>query len=223
MHEDARKVIPLIAALGGGGGGGGAVDDVKVSGTSVVTDGVANVPKASGSTLGVVAVGEGLTIGATGILYTERTTLAEEKTGTNQYKVVVPSNQHGAAFYGLAKAAGDSTQSASANDVGTYTETAKSKISDMLNAPETVTGSTPSITAKSGIKYVCGEVSTISITPPASGDCEVVFESGSTAAVLTVPNTVKWPSWFDPDNLDADTTYDIIISDAEYGMVALWT
>ena len=38
----------------GGGGSGGAVDDVQVNGVSVVTDGVANVPIASNSVVGVV-------------------------------------------------------------------------------------------------------------------------------------------------------------------------
>jgi hypothetical protein len=115
----------------------------------------------------------------------------------------------------MAKAAGDTTQSASSNAVGTYTETAKSKISEMLSAPVSVSGTTPTITALSGIQYVCGEVATLDITLPASGIVDVVFESGSTPTVLTVnPQTgmtVEWANGFDSANLEADTLYELNI------------
>ena len=125
-------------------------------------------------------------------------------------------------FYGMAKAAGDTSQASSSNAVGTYTENAKSAINSMLDAPETVTGTTPIITGKAGVRYICGEVTTISITPPVSGAVDVIFESGSTPAVLTVPNTVKFPAWFDPDDLDANVTYEINILDGVYGVVTSW-
>lgn len=109
------------------------------------------------------------------------------------YMPIVPYTQHQSTFYGLAKASGDTTQSESNNAVGTYTEEAKSAISDMLNGAVQVSGTTPTITALSGVRYVCGEVSTLDITPCASGICDIVFTSGSTATVLTLPNTVKFP------------------------------
>ena len=59
----------------------------------------------------------------------------EIKSGTNNFKPIVPSKQHEATFYGLAKAAGDSTQSASDNAVGTYTDGAKTAIQNMLGVP----------------------------------------------------------------------------------------
>ncbi len=58
------------------------------------------------------------------------------KAGDDQVKPIVVNHQHEAAFYGLAKAAGDSTQSASANAVGTYTAEAKAKIKAMLGIDE---------------------------------------------------------------------------------------
>jgi hypothetical protein len=126
----------------------------------------------------------------------------------------------------LAKAAGDTTQSASSNAVGNYTDAAKSKISQMLNGPVTVSSSTPSITALPGIQYVCGECATLDITLPASGCIDVVFQSGSTPTVLTITPptgvTVKWANGFDPDNLDADTTYEINIMNG-LGVAAAWT
>jgi len=58
------------------------------------------------------------------------------KIGADNYTPIVPSNQHEAAFYGLAKAAGDTTQSQSDNSVGIYTEDAKESIRGMLDVPK---------------------------------------------------------------------------------------
>ena len=87
---------------------------------------------------------------------------------------------------------------------------------------EDVSGSTPTLICLPNVRYKCGEVSTLSITPPSSGSCEVIFESGSTATLLTVPNTVKFPAWFDATSLEADTVYDIVITDGVYGAVMSW-
>lgn len=114
----------------------GAVSDVQVNGTSVVTSGVANVPIADGSTLGVVKKdGTGFSIeisssGAISVVGADSATI--KGANANNKRPIVPARQHEAVFYGLAKAAGDSTQSASANAVGTYTDSAKDKIQSML-------------------------------------------------------------------------------------------
>ena len=49
----------------------------------------------------------------------------------------------------------------------------------------TVSGTDPVITAVDNTRYVCGEVTSLSFTPCASGICDVIFTSGSTVAVLT--------------------------------------
>ena len=200
------------------------VDDVQINGTSVVNDGVANVPIADTSNLGVCLIDPtlGVSITNTGKLGITVATSAKIKEGTEARNALVPKKQHESVFYGLAKAAGDTTQSASSNAVGNYTESAKSEISEMLGGSVSVSGTTPTIVAKSGIRYVCGEVSTLDLTPPASGICDVVFTSGSTATVLTVPSTVKWANGFDPTALDADTTYEINIMDG-LGVCCGWT
>jgi len=84
---------------------------------------------------------------------------------------------------------------------------------------ETVSGTTPTITGVANHRYICGECSTLSITPPSSGVIDVIFESGSTATVLTLPNTVKMPEWFE---VEADKTYEINIMDGVYGSVMAW-
>ena len=86
-----------------------------------------------------------------------------------------------------------------------------------------VSGSTPTITGKDNTRYVCGTVTSISITPPATGTIDVVFTSGSTAATLTLPNTVKMPDWFDQTALETGTIYEIMITDGIYGVVTSWT
>lgn len=207
--------------------------DVQVNGTSVVSSGVATIPIATGvSSLGVVKgdanYGIQTAANGTGILMTLAANDSQVKAGAHYYSPVVPVRQHAATFYGLAKAAGDSTQSGSSNSIGTYTETAKSAISQMLDAPETVSGSTPSITAKAGVRYICGECSTLTIVVPASGCIDVVFESGSTPTVLTVtPPTgvtaVKWANGFDPTSLESNTIYEISILDGELGAALSWT
>ena len=204
----------------------GGVQDVQVNGVSVVSDGVANVPIATSSRLGAVRQGVGLNINPGGELYIPQATDAQMKAGTAVYSAVNIGKQHQAVFYGLPKAAGDTTQSASSNPVGTYTDSAKSAIQTMLNSPVSISGTTPTITALSGIRYVCGEVATLDITLPASGIVDVVFESGSTATVLTItpPSgvTLKWANGFDPTALEANTTYEINIADG-LGVAASWT
>lgn len=84
----------------------------------------------------------------------------------------------------------------------------------------TVTGSNPSITAEYNKRYVCGEVSTLTITPATQGCTDVLFTSGTTPTVLSLPNTVKMPSWF---TVEANKTYEISILDGIYGAVMAWT
>lgn len=199
----------------------GAVEDIQINGTTILSDGVANIPISTSNTLGVVKTNytSGISTNNNNELQINSANEAVIKQGTYGYYPIVPQYQHTSVFYGLAKAAGDTTQSASANAVGIYTEDAKSAIHEMLNGSVTVSGTTPTIVAKSGITYVCGEVATLDITPPASGIFEVQFVSGSTPTVLTATG-VSWVNGFDPTALEANKTYDISISNG-IG-VAVW-
>lgn len=208
----------------------GVVPDIQVNGTSIVSSGIANIPIATNATAGVMKVSStfGLSVDSYDRIIVNKATDEQIKPGNNLYASIVPANQHVSAFYALAKAAGDSTQSVSDNAVGTYTESAKTAIRGMLGIDgsaalvENVSGTTPSITGQPNVRYICGEVSTLSVTPPSCGSVEVIFSSGSTATALTVPNTVKWPAWFDATTLETNVIYDIIITDATYGAVMTW-
>ena len=202
------------------------LNDVQIDGTSIVADGVAEIPIASRNALGVISIlnssNNMIATTGNGVIAVGAAGSSVIKAGNSSITAITPTKQHESTFYGLAKRAGDTTQSSSSNAVGTYTEDAKSKISEMLNGSVSVSGTTPTIVAKSGIRYVCGEVATLDLTPPATGICDVVFTSGATPTVLTVPSTVKWPDWFDPTALDANTTYEINVMDG-LGVAVGWT
>lgn len=116
---------------------GAAVSDVQINLTSILSNGIANIPIASESTLGVIKVSGALGTGvdANNRLAVVRATSANIKAGAEEYRPVVPQKQHEAVFYGLATAAGDSTQGASSNSVGIYTSNALASIQSMLAVP----------------------------------------------------------------------------------------
>ncbi len=220
-YKDSNDEFQTLDAVGG-------IEDVQVNGQSVVTDGVADIPIGAQNTYGVFKLGNN----GNGIqLFNGDLTIYSApdyliKLGSASFTPIAPLMQHQSTFYGLAKAAGADMKDIVSTTVGTYPEAQKSAISQMLNGSVSVTGSTPSITALPGIRYVCGEVTTLDITLPTSGIVDVVFESGSTATTLTITpptgQTLKWAGGFDPTSLDADTTYEINIADG-LGVAASWT
>ena len=74
----------------------GNMTDVKVNGTSVVTDGVANIPIAAKTNPGVVKIGDsssvGLTIDSTGAIYIAAASPSQINARANSYNPIVPSN-----------------------------------------------------------------------------------------------------------------------------------
>ena len=212
----------------------GGVTDVQINRTSVVTGGVANVPIATGSRLGVV---QGNPTGGTQVLVDGRICVApaseaEIKAGSSSYKPTAQNRNHIATFYGLAKAAGADMSIYESATVGVYTEREISAIHEMLNAPVVwdPEDSVPSIYAMPGIQYVCGECATLDIALPDSGCVDVVFTSGSTPTVLTVTPptgmTVEWANGFDSNALEADTLYELnikMVGTKCLGVAGSWT
>ena len=89
------------------------MQDVQVAGTSVVSGGVANVPIGA-NTIGVVNVSTntayGLQINASsGFLQLAPASESDIKSAGYSSKPIGTTRQHMATFYGLAKAAGDTT------------------------------------------------------------------------------------------------------------------
>lgn len=184
---------------------------------------------ASTSAAGVIKMGsqKGLSITDSGELRIRGAYAAEVKAGTHEYFPVTPKLSHYSAFYGLAKAAG-ADMSSSSNEIGTYTSAAKTAIQNMIGVEngvtyvENINDTDVLISGIANTRYICGTVSTISITPPSAGIIDVIFTSGTSPAVLTLPSTVKLPAWFDKTTLDTETTYEINIADGVFGAVMTW-
>lgn len=83
-----------------------------------------------------------------------------------------------------------------------------------------ITGTTPTITAVENVRYECGTVTELDFTPSTSGLCEVVFTSGSTATVLTLPSTVRMPDWW--TGVESNRIYDLMVLNGTLGMVTSW-
>ena len=117
--------------------GGGTVTDVQMNGTSVLDGSVAKIPAATDSTLGVVKVnaGKGTFISGGDLALN----IADEsmiKNGTGLFNPIGATRAKDTAFYGLARAAGDTSQSSSSNPIGTYTDGAKAAIKNMLGVSD---------------------------------------------------------------------------------------
>ena len=200
------------------------VQDIQVNGTSILSNKIANIPVATTSSIGMVRCGNGLYMGNNGGIHANFCSGDQIKTNASILSTAIPpaSLYRDMVFYGLARVAGDTTQSASSNSIGTYTNEAKVAIQQMLGLDTTtvnITETDPTIVAQANRRYICGEVTSINFTPSTSGLCELIFTSGSTVAVLTLPSTVKMPEWFE---VEPERIYDIIITDGIYGAVTSW-
>lgn len=112
------------------------------------------------------------------------------------------------------------------DDLGTQVALNVTNIQTLSNAVDAITpietsvsGTDPVIMANKNTRYICGEVATVSFTPSQTGICELIFTSGSTATVLTLPSTVNMPEWF---VVEANRTYEISILNGVYGGVMSW-
>lgn len=133
------------------------VQDVQVNGVSVLQNGVANVPIATGSRLGVVQGNPtgGTQVLADGRICTAPASEAEIKAGSSSYKPTAQNRNHIAAFYGLAKAAG-SDEKNSTLPVGQYTDNAKEAIQSMLGITQMLAPTNPNLVASQA--YAIGDV-----------------------------------------------------------------
>ena len=109
------------------------ITDIQINGTSIISNGIANIPYASNNNFGVVKLSGSIYSDGENKLRVENASDVNIKAGASTTSYLVPLRQHVSVFYGLAKAAGDSTQSASSNAVGIYTEDAKAAIQNMLS------------------------------------------------------------------------------------------
>lgn len=173
------------------------VSDVVINGTSVVSDGIATIPTPE------LSVGTVTTLASTG-------SATASITGDYDDMVLDLSIPRGVPGVYVG-----STQPSS-SDISVWIDTTE----DTNPYITTVTGTDVEIVGDPNCRYMCGELYTLSITPPSAGTIDVVFTSGSTPTVLTVPSTVKFPAWW--DGVEADTVYEICIMDGVYAGVSTW-
>jgi len=163
--------------------------DVQVDDVSVVTNGIANIPVAGRNVLGVASIRTeyGISI-LNKSLCISQASQRQCKSGDAAigYNPITPQNQHWATFYGLAKVAGDTTQSQSSNAVGTYTDDAKTAIQNMLDVPSNsdVTSLQTSIQAKADTSTVTELSGTV------SGLQTAVQSKANTQTVTALSGTV---------------------------------
>lgn len=82
-----------------------------------------------------------------------------------------------------------------------------------------VEGTTPTIEPAPNTIYTCGALTSLTITdPPATGSYSIVFTSGSTATVTTIPASIIFPEAF---AAEANTRYEINVEDG-YAVAVGW-
>ena len=114
------------------------VTDVQVNGTSVLQNGIANVPVAtSNGKLGLVQTNllYGIKAFGNGFIGVSSADSDISKAGTDNNRPIVPFIQHTSVFYGLSKAAGVDLASETVT-LGTYPETSKTAIKEMLGVQD---------------------------------------------------------------------------------------
>ena len=102
-----------------------------------LSDYVQKTDYATADNAGIIKIGlnSGLVVSVDGSIVVSGSVDSTIKSGANARNPITPKYQHTSTFYGLAKAAGDTTQSQSNNAVGTYTDEAKAAIRTMIGAP----------------------------------------------------------------------------------------
>lgn len=112
------------------------VQDVQVNSVSVVgSDGVANIPKANATTLGVVLPHQNSFEYYQGALRPRVASTADIKTGTDSWHMTSAVNAPAMTYYGLSKAAGVDLANETVT-LGTYPETSKTAIKEMLGVQD---------------------------------------------------------------------------------------
>ena len=110
------------------------VQDVQVNGTSILNQGVANIPHGSTSDFGLIKLDQygGLQVGSNGALKTNPASNSQLKEGTNSARPIVPSTQDTSVFYALAKLAGVDLANVLDVTVGVFPNDAMVAIQKML-------------------------------------------------------------------------------------------
>lgn len=113
----------------------------------------------------------------------------------------------------------------SAENAEAYSNLAEETVREWINEGSgrivtvAVSGMNPKINAVHNTVYICGEVISLDFTPCVDGVCDVIFTSGTTPTLLTMPDSVKLPKNF---TILDNRTYEINILNGIYGVATSW-
>ena len=168
------------------------VQDVQINGTSILSNGIANVPLAveASTDAGLIKGSNGVAYGirtVNGTLYIRPAYSDEVKAGSQSFRPIVPGWQHESTFYGLTKAAGVSMASSS-NPVGTYTPEAKGAIQKMLGVSDLIGPEENNLVASQ--PYKIGDIFTANgklykATAAIAADAAIIVDGANANAVET--------------------------------------
>ena len=112
-----------------------------------------------------------------------------------------------------------------ANNAKFYSDLAEETVSKWINEENDrvvimpVEGMNPKINATANTVYLCGELLSLEFNPCADGVCDIVFSSGTTPTLLTLPESVRMPNGF---TVLENRTYEINIMNGIYGVATSW-
>lgn len=193
-------------------GGGGDVTDVKIDQSSIVDqDGVATIPKASSSTLGVVKIpNRGVNIDSTGGIGISTASSIQIQNAQGTFNPIVPSSQSRATFYGLAQASG--FIGFGGLTYGTYSDSAIDKILTLLGVYNRIlspAGNTHTL-LPCPFSYAFGEKAELNITVTANSEYHFSFSCpAGTPTVLTMTGATA-------------TSGDVILEAGGYYEINIW-
>lgn len=89
-----------------------------------------------------------------------------------------------------------------------------------MNVVEDLESTSVTLAATAETRYIYGELTALTVTSlPDEGFVNILFQSGSTPTVLTLPDTVRMPQWL---VVGANMTVMISIADGIYGSAQVW-
>lgn len=79
---------------------------------------------------------------------------------------------------------------------------------------------TATIAAQANTRYIYGTLTELTVSSlPSEGIVNILFTSGTTPTVVSLPNTVKMPDWY---SVGANMTVMIGITDGVWGSIQTW-
>lgn len=167
-------------------------------------------------------LGEATTAAAGLMSNTDKTKLDGVEAGAQANTVDSVNGKTGAVVLNAGDLAYDDTETYGSGTVGGNLSELTRHLSDKQDKAiyQTVTGTTLTLNpAVDNTMYLCGELTELTVTAPATGIFAVRFTSGTTPTVVTFTGITMPDDW--PTTLDASTTYEINVLNG-FGVWQSW-